>query len=183
MFTGIIREVGTVIAVGRTRGSLRLSVRAARTARRVRVGSSVAVAGVCLTVVRRTASTLTFDVMPETLKKTTLGRLVVESKVNIEPSLRLGDELGGHLVSGHVDGVGTVESVRRVGRSRLVVIRSKLKPILHGSVALDGVSLTVARKSGDTFTVALVPYTLRHTTLLLLTKGSLVNVEVDRGRW
>lgn len=183
MFTGIISEVGIVTAATRARGGLRLSVRASRTARRARVGSSVAVAGVCLTVVRRTGSTLFFDVMPETLKKTTLGNLSVRSKVNLEPSLRLGDELGGHLVSGHVGGVGTVESVRRVGRSRLVVIKSKLKPTLHGSVALDGVSLTVARLKSAAFTVALVPYTLRHTTLSLLTKGSAVNIEVDRGRW
>lgn len=187
MFTGIIREVGTVIAVERARGGLRLSVRSVRTTRRVRVGSSVAVAGVCLTVVRRTGPTLIFDIMPETLRKTTLERLSVGSKVNIEPSLRLGDELGGHLVSGHVDGVGVVQAVRRVGHSKVVVIRTHslhsriLK--LHGSVAVDGVSLTVARKARTTFTVALVPYTLRQTTLHLLTKGSRINIEVDRGQW
>lgn len=187
MFTGIIREVGTMTAVARTRGSLRLSVRAARIARRVKVGSSVAVAGVCLTVVRRTGSTLTFDVMPETLKKTTLDCLAIGSKVNIEPSLRVGDELGGHLVAGHVDGVGEVSSVSRVGGSKVMVIRSPRtitrRIHLHGSVTVDGVSLTVARKARGTFTVALVPYTLRHTTLNLLTKGSRVNIEVDHGRW
>lgn len=187
MFTGIIREVGTVTAAENARGSLRLSVRVARIVRRARVGSSVAVAGVCLTVIRRTASTLSFDVMPETFKKTTLDRLAIGSKVNIEPSLRLGDELGGHLVSGHVDGVGTVAAVSRIGRSKVVAIRPPQTVTrrihLHGSVTVDGVSLTVARKAGSTFTVAIVPYTLAHTTLRLLTKGSRINIEVDRRRW
>ena len=179
MFTGIVREVGTVVAFD---GS-RLVVAAAETAAVSTVGDSVAVAGVCLTVVESSGGSLAFDVVPETLTRTALGRLEEGARVNLEAPVRVGDPLGGHLVQGHVDSVGRVRSVAQEGDGRRVwfdapesIVRYCLE---KGSIAVDGVSLTIAAVGVDGFEVALIPHTLAVTTLGELEPGSQVNLEVD----
>jgi riboflavin synthase len=179
MFTGIVRELGTVEAFD---GS-RLVVRASETAAGSGVGDSVAVAGVCLTVVELGDGRLSFDVVPETLARTALGALEPGGVVNIEPSLRVGDQLGGHVVQGHVDAVGRIRSVTREGDGRRVWVDAPEEVVGYslekGSIALDGVSLTVAALDESGFEVALIPYTLAVTTLGRLEPGDEVNLEPD----
>jgi riboflavin synthase len=179
MFTGIVRELGTVAAFD---GS-RLVVAATETAASAGVGDSVAVAGVCLTVVERDERRLAFDVVPETLSRTALGGLEPGSSVNLEPSLRVGDALGGHVVQGHVDGVGRVRSITPEGDGRRVWIDAPETVVRYciekGSIAVDGVSLTVAAFDDEGFEVALIPHTLAVTTLGSLEPGDEVNLEAD----
>ena len=179
MFTGIVRELGRVDAFD---GS-RLVVSAPETAGGAAVGDSVAVAGVCLTVVETGEGRLAFDVVPETISRTALGRLEPGGAVNLEPSLRVGDQLGGHVVQGHVDGVGRVRSVTAEGDSRRVWIDAPEEIVRYclekGSIAVDGVSLTVAAFDDDGFEVALIPHTLAVTTLGRLEAGDPVNLEAD----
>ena len=183
VFTGIVREVGRVAAVDGGDGGVRLEVEAPETARVVAVGDSVAVGGCCLTVVAATDGRLAFDAVPETLARTSLGALAPDARVNVEPALRVGDPLGGHYVQGHVDGVGRVRSVDREGEGSRMWI--DVPPELHryvvvkGSIAVDGVSLTVADADDAGFAVALVPHTMTATTLAALAPGALVNVETD----
>ena len=179
MFTGIVRELGTVDAFD---GS-RLVVAAQETAVSAAVGDSVAVAGVCLTVVEAEAGRLAFDVVPETLARTALAGLEPGSEVNIEPSLRVGDQLGGHVVQGHVDAVGRVRSLAAEGESHRVWIDAPETVVRYciekGSIAVDGVSLTVAAFDDEGFEVALIPHTLEVTTLGRLEPGAEVNLEAD----
>jgi riboflavin synthase len=179
MFTGIVRELGTVDAFG---GS-RLVVAAPETAASARVGDSVAVAGVCLTVVANEDGRLAFDAVPETLSRTALGSLEPGDPVNVEPSLRVGDPLGGHVVQGHVDAVGRVRSVTSEGAGRRVWVDAPEAVVRYciekGSIAVDGVSLTVAAFDDDGFEVALIPHTLSVTTLGRLEPGNEVNLEAD----
>ncbi len=182
MFTGIVKEMGSVEAVERGDGGMRLRVRAAL-ASELREGDSVAVAGVCLTAAAVDGAGFGVDAMNQTLGLTTLGDLAPGDRVNLEPALRAGEPLGGHLVQGHVDGVGTVSGVADDGISRRV--RIELPEGLQryvadrGSIALDGVSLTVVVVEGAAVEVALIPETLERTTLGRLAKGDRVNVEVD----
>jgi riboflavin synthase len=179
MFTGIVRELGTVEAVD---GS-QLVVAAKDTADSATVGDSVSVAGVCLTVVERGEGTLAFDVVPETLSRTALGRLEPGSSVNLESSLRVGDQLGGHVVQGHVDAVGRVRSVEPEGEGRRVWVDAPDTVVRYciekGSIAVDGVSLTIATFDDEGFEVALIPHTLAVTTLGRLGPGDEVNLEAD----
>lgn len=179
MFTGIVRELGTVDAFD---GS-RLVVAAPDTADGVAVGDSVSIAGVCLTVVGAEEGRLAFDVVPETLSRTALSRLEPGDRLNIEPSLRVGDPLGGHVVQGHVDAVGAVRSVTPEGDSRRAWIDAPDGIVRYclekGSIAVDGVSLTVAGLDDEGFEVALIPHTLSVTTLGDLEPGDEVNLEVD----
>jgi riboflavin synthase len=179
MFTGIVRELGTVDAFY---GS-RLVVAAQETAASATVGDSVAVAGVCLTVVEADAGRLAFDVVPETLARTALGRLTPGRQINLEPSLRVGDQLGGHVVQGHVDAVGRVRSVAPEGESHRVWVDAPETVVRYciekGSIAVDGVSLTVAAFDDEGFEVALIPHTLEVTTLGRLEPDDEVNLEAD----
>jgi riboflavin synthase len=179
MFTGIVRELGTVVAFD---GS-RLVVAGPETAAGAAVGDSVAVTGVCLTVVAAGDAELAFDVVAETLSRTALGRLQPGSPVNLEPSLRVGDQLGGHVVQGHVDAIGRVRSVTPEGDGRRVWVDAPETVLGYclekGSVAVDGVSLTVAALDDDGFEVALIPHTLDVTTLGRLAAGDEVNLEAD----
>ena len=183
MFTGIVKEVGTVAWVEGGEDGVRLVVEAAETASRVGLGDSVSIGGVCLTVVAVEDSRLAFDAVPETLRRTSLGALVAGAGVNLEPALGAGEPMGGHVVQGHVDGTGEVTAVSDDGFASRVEVR--VGPELaryvveHGSVALDGVSLTVARLADDGFEVSLIPETLERTTLSTLEPGSRLNVEVD----
>ena len=183
MFTGIVRERGRIVTVERNGGGLRLRIAAAETAREAEPGDSVAVAGCCLTVTAAADGALEFDAVPETLSRTTLGGLAAGNEVNLEPALRAGEPLGGHFVQGHVDGRGRVATLERDGNGAR--LRVELAPELlrycveKGSIALDGVSLTIAALPDDDVEVALVPFTLEHTTLASLGAGDEVNVEVD----
>jgi riboflavin synthase len=179
VFTGIVREVGTVAAFD---GS-RLVVGAPETAAGVAVGDSVSVAGVCLTVVEAGEGRLAFDVVAETLSRTALGGLAADDRVNLESALCVGDPLGGHVVQGHVDAVGRVRSVAPEGDSLRVWVDAPESIVRYclekGSIAVDGVSLTVAALDDDGFEVALIPHTLAVTTLGSLEPGDEVNLEVD----
>lgn len=183
MFTGLIETVGVVTGSAPRRGSLRLTIRSSLPIARLSPGESIAVQGVCLTVAALSDHAFAADVIPETLARTTLGGVKRGARVNLERSLRLSDRLGGHLVQGHVDGTARVAGIsRRGGEHRLEIhAPAALRPFLapKGSVALDGVSLTVASVSGTRFEVALIPETLARTTLGDVAAGDRVNVEVD----
>src|SRR5215213_6035270 len=182
MFTGIIREVGAVEAVDRTADGARLRVRAG-VAGGLGAGESVSVNGVCLTVASPGNDAFEADVMNQTLSVTTLGDLDAGAAVNLEPALRAGEPLGGHLVQGHVDGRGQITEVSDDGFALRVRVRvpEGLRRYVaeHGSVAIDGVSLTVAALIPDGLEVSLIPETTERTTLGGLSEGSEVNVEVD----
>jgi riboflavin synthase len=183
VFTGIVREVGRVAAVEGDDDGLTLQVEAPRTAEALAVGDSVAVAGVCLTAEAVEDGTVRFHAVPETLARTSLGRLGPGDQVNVEPALRAGEPLGGHIVQGHVDDLGTVASLVEEGDGARLTIGAADGVLRYcvekGSIAVDGVSLTVAALEGETFSIALVPHTLAATTLGRLAPGSPVNLEVD----
>ena len=184
MFTGIVEEIGEVRGLERHGDVLRLDLAARTTLEGSELGASVAVNGVCLTVVAGHADGLAFEIGPETLTRTTLGRLKAGSVVNLERPLRFGAALGGHLVLGHVDGIGTVEVVTRVestARVRIELPGPALAPLLvpQGSVAVDGVSLTVAALERQAFEVMVIPHTLSVTTFGTLAPGQAVNLEMD----
>jgi riboflavin synthase len=184
MFTGIVEEVGAVRSYSRRGASARLEVGARLTTEGSEIGASVAVNGVCLTVVDRGLDGFAFDLGPETLEVTALGDLRAADRVNLERPLRFGGALGGHLVLGHVDGVGTVAEVTRVestARIRIALSDPALDPLFipRGSVAVDGVSLTVAALGVGTFEIMLIPHTLGVTTLAGLRPGQRVNIEAD----
>ena len=183
MFTGLIREVGTVVGVDGGDAGVRLTVDAPETARDASIGDSVAIAGVCLTVVEANDGTLVFDAVPETLARSSLGRLASGARVNLEPALRAGEAMGGHYVQGHVDGVGTVRSVEEEGDGKRIWLDAPAELLRYivekGSVAVEGTSLTVAGLDGTGFAVALIPHTLAVTTLGDLEPGGSVNLEAD----
>jgi riboflavin synthase len=183
VFTGIVRELGSVVSAGGGSAGLALAIEAGDTARGASVGDSVSVNGVCLTVDALDASRLSFHAVPETLARTTLASLSAGDAVNVEPAVRAGEPLGGHYVQGHVDGVGRVQSVEAEGDGLRVFVEAPAEVLRYcvekGSIAVDGVSLTVAEVSDDAFAVALVPHTLAATTLSALAPGLAVNLEVD----
>jgi riboflavin synthase len=183
MFTGIVRELGTIAAVDGTADGVRVVLEAPATAGAASVGDSIAVNGVCLTVVETATGSLSFDAVPETLRRSSLARLAPGEHVNVEPALRAGEPLGGHYVQGHVDGVGEVRSSESEGDGRRVWIDppAELRRYLveKGSIAVEGVSLTVAELDDAGFAVALVPHTLAVTTLGDAAAGDPVNLEVD----
>lgn len=183
MFTGIVRELGRVVAAVGGEDGLRLRVEAHLTAPGTATGDSVAVNGVCLTAEAVEDGSIAFHAVPETLSRTTLGALRAGDRVNVEPALRLGEPLGGHLVQGHVDGLGRVQSVEAEGEGLRVIVETPSELLRYcaekGSITVDGVSLTVAELHEDAFGVALVPHTLAATTLGDLVPGRAVNLEVD----
>ena len=183
MFTGIVEEMGTVVAVHPTDQGLRLVIEARRSAAELGLGDSICTQGVCLTCVERNGDRFGVDVSAETLRRTTLGRLSPGDRVNLELPLRLNDRLGGHLVTGHVDGVGRLLSIVEEGESRLYTFEAPDEGarylVQKGSIAVDGVSLTVAGLRRSEFDVALIPHTLRVTTLGSLRPGEPVNLEAD----
>ena len=171
MFTGIVRERGRVVSFDGSHLVVETTQDAA-------FGDSVAIAGVCLTVVARGEGTLAFDVVRETIEKTTLGTLAPGDPVNVEPALRAGDPMGGHIVQGHVDGVGRVRSTGEL--TWIDAPGDILRFVVEkGSIAVDGTSLTIAALDGKGFAVALIPHTLAATTLGELAPGDAVNLEAD----
>jgi len=184
MFTGLISDLGTVERIAPQQGGARLTLRPNSLAvDELALGESVCCSGACLTVVERGAGLVSFDAVPETLARTTLGRWRPGTRVNLERALRLSDRLGGHLVAGHVDAVGEVTTRTPEGQGvRLAVsLPETIAPLVaeKGSIAVDGVSLTVARASRDRFEVALIPETLARTTLGAAAPGARVNLEAD----
>jgi len=184
MFTGIIQTVGHVQSLQKVGGDVRLSIEVnGLPMHDVELGESIAVSGVCLTVVAFDANYFAADVSNETLSRTTLGNLVVGDKINLERALQASSRIGGHWVSGHVDGVALVESISDDARSqrwRFAADKSLLRYIAEkGSVAVNGVSLTVNQADFEGFEVNLVPHTVEHTNFSVLAKNSPVNIEVD----
>ena len=183
MFTGLIEDVGRIGALRFKNGSAVLTVKTKLPVQRMPLGASVAVNGACLTVVKKLRGAFTVDVSPETLARTNLEKLAPGSLVNLEQPMRLQERLGGHLVTGHVDGVGTVASIRKHGEFTMFTFRlpADLGALLvtKGSVAVDGVSLTVNDCLRERFSVAIIPFTLQHTNLQGRRVGDKVNIETD----
>lgn len=178
MFTGIAEETGKITALG---SSLKISAKTVL--EDVHIGDSIAVNGICLTVTASTGDSFTVDVMPETFKRTALGTLSVGSRVNLERAMAANGRFGGHIVSGHIDGTGRILSRRSDGNAVWLSFgadKSILKYIvLKGSVAINGISLTVAEVSEDSFSVSLIPHTAQNTNLLDYGTGDIVNIETD----
>ena len=183
MFTGLIEDLGTVRELRKGSDSARLSVATAIPMDELELGASIAVNGICLTVTNFGGGSFTADVSPETLSRSNLGALLPGSRVNLERALRLGDRLGGHWVSGHVDAVGTLEQAQRHGNAWRLTFRLPAEVnryvVEKGSVAIDGISLTVNSVGDETFSVAIIPHTLALTTLKEAKVGARVNIETD----
>jgi riboflavin synthase len=178
-----VRELGTVDAVEGGEEGVRLVLAAPRTAPAVEVGGSVSLNGCCLTAESVDGGRIAFHAVPETLRRTSLARLRAGDRVNVEPAVRAGDPLGGHYVQGHVDAVGRVQSVEAEGEGLRIWIEAPPEVLRYcdakGSVAVEGVSLTIAEVAEDAFGVALIPHTLAVTTLSELAPGREVNLEAD----
>ena len=183
MFTGIVEELGTIAAIEGDEGGLQLQIEAPALAPLSRIGDSINVSGCCLTVVAVRGSTLAFEVVPESLRRTALGGLAPGAPVNLEDALRAGEPYGGHIVQGHVDGVGELAERREEGIGLWLRFRAPENVqrylIEKGSVTVAGVSLTVAELHDDGFAVAIVPHTLQVTTFGTLAVGDPVNLEAD----
>ena len=183
MFTGIVEELGEVVAIEPLEQAYRLRVSGPKVTSDAALGDSIAVNGVCLTVTALDGSTFASDVMNETLKRSSLAELQVGSSVNLERAMSVGDRLGGHIVQGHVDGVGVIRTRTSTPNWDLVTIdipgEMRRYLVEKGSVTVDGVSLTVAELDEEGFVVSLIPATLAHTTLGVKGKGEHVNLEVD----
>jgi riboflavin synthase len=182
VFTGLVADLGTVDAVDATADGVRLAVRT-RLAGELAEGDSVAVNGVCLTATAIAGGRFSADVMHETLRRSSLAEVAEGTPVNLELPLRAQDRLGGHMVQGHIDGIGTVREVRDDGFARVVTIGARPELLRYvvqkGSIAVDGVSLTVASVTDDAFSVSLIPETLERTNLGAAAPGRPVNLEVD----
>ena len=182
MFTGLVADLGTVTAVEATSDGVRLAVRTAL-APELSEGDSVAVNGVCLTATAIDGGRFSADVMHETLRRSSLAEVGEGAEVNLELPLRAHDRLGGHVVQGHVDGLGTISAVHEDGFARVVEISAPPEMLRYvvekGSIAVDGISLTVASVTDDAFTVSLIPETLERTNLGAAAPGQPVNLEVD----
>jgi len=183
MFTGLIEDVGKIGLLRINKNSAVLEVKTKLPLRAMPLGASVAVNGACLTVVKKTKDVFMVDVSPETLQRTNLQSLAAGGLVNLEQPMRFQDRLGGHLVTGHVDGIGTITAIKPEGgftvfRFRVPAIISSLL-VAKGSVAVDGISLTVNDCRRDGFSVAIIPFTLQHTNLRVRKVGDKVNLETD----
>jgi riboflavin synthase len=183
MFTGLIEDMGTVVSFRRSDKAAVLGIATALPAHEIALGDSVAVNGICLTVTSISGTVLTFDVSPETISKSTFESLRTGDKVNLERALRMGDRLGGHIVSGHVDCCGRLSRIEQASGYHVLtfalpaVFARYLVP--KGSVAINGISLTVNEVSGDGFTVTVIPHSFDNTTLADLAPGGRVNIETD----
>jgi len=185
MFTGIIEEIGRVLCFHSSTATRRLTVASGRLVRELSIGDSIAVSGVCLTAVEVTPASFSADLAVETLARTSLSRLAAGSMVNLQLPARAGDRMGGHTVQGDVDGVGELVGLRRIPGAEDYWLSVQLPPALakyvveKGSIAIEGISLTVARIEGDVVTIAIIPHTAQATNLLSLRPGDPLNIEVD----
>lgn len=183
MFTGIVENQGIVIKKEERGGQVRFGFRFQRKEKGLKIGDSIAVSGVCLTAVRVSPSGFEVDVVRQTLEATTLGMLERGGRVNLERSLKLGDGLGGHFVTGHIDGRATIVQIERRKKNTTLFLKASKDIITlladKGSVACDGISLTVQKVRGPVFQIAVIPHTLKVTTLGIKQVGSEINIEVD----
>ena len=183
MFSGIIEELAKVKEIEKRGSSLRLTVRSDKVLEDIREGDSISVNGVCLTVVDYSDNSFSAEVSPETLRSSNLSGLKRESRVNLERSLKLGERLMGHMVSGHIDGTGVIKEKKRRGDFIEISVKAPVELMKYivkkGSVALDGISLTVADRSEDRFRISVIPYTAEMTTLGFKGAGDSVNLECD----
>ncbi len=183
IFTGIVEELGIIRHINQGAKSIKMNIGADKVVQDVRIGDSIAVNGVCLTVIEHSANHFVADVMPETVAKTNLKGLKPANKVNLERALSLGDRLGGHLVQGHVDAVGSILKKQPMDIATLYEIKAPLEILKYtvpkGSIAIDGISLTVIDVFSDSFTVSLIPHTAENTTLGFKKPGETVNLESD----
>lgn len=183
MFTGIIQKLGKVARVQRSDGHGQLAVEAGGWPEGAALGESIAVMGVCLTLTGNRDGCLHFDVLNETFEKTNLGDRKPGDPVNLERALRVGDAIGGHFVTGHVDGAGVLRSVKPVGRDWILDVQAPahlmLEMVPKGSIALDGISLTLVDVRSDAFTVHIIPHTYEQTTVHALRPGDRINLETD----
>jgi riboflavin synthase len=183
MFTGLVESMGAVRRIDPSGAGKRLTISAPHFAAELEIGESVSVSGACLTVIGHDQETCQFEAGPETLQVTHIGELKTGDRVNLERALRVGDRLGGHLVQGHVDGVGRIVERRRDGEWEIVWFSCPGELTAHmipkGSIAVDGVSLTIVQVSSDRFSVMLIPHTLANTTLGFKAVGASVNLETD----
>ena len=183
MFTGLVEEVGTMVGASKGEKSMKLTIGARKVMENVKLGDSISTNGVCLTVSSFTDSTFTVDVMPETMRKTNLGKLKNGSLVNLERALKVSDRLGGHIVSGHIDGTGIVREYKDEDNATWLTVETNKEVIKYiipkGSIAIDGTSLTVVDTTDNSFRVSLIPVTKEETVLLKKTVGDEVNLECD----
>ena len=183
MFTGIVEEMGTVRRLNQSPNRCELELSAAKVLEGTQIGDSIAVNGVCLTVIRMDKDHFTADVMPETLRRSNLGQLKTGSKVNLERAMAANGRFGGHIVAGHIDGTGTIRSMQPEGNAVLVTISAAPELLRYvvekGSIAIDGISLTVARVDSETFSVSIIPHTQSNTILADRKVGDRVNLETD----
>lgn len=183
MFTGIIEETGSVESIVQNGDSAVITINASKVLENTNIGDSIAVNGVCLTATSITGGRFSADVMAETLRRSSLGKLSHGSRVNLERAMAANGRFGGHIVSGHIDGTGTIRSMEREANAVWVEIAASetlLKYIVEkGSIAIDGISLTVAKLTNDSFSVSVIPHTGEETTLLKKNKGDIVNLEND----
>ena len=183
MFTGIVEEMGTVRRLNQSPNRCELELSASKVLEGTQIGDSIAVNGVCLTVIRLGEEHFTADVMPETLRRSNLGQLKPGSKVNLERAMAANGRFGGHIVAGHIDGTGKILAMQPEGNAVLVTISATPELLRYvvekGSIAIDGISLTVAKVSHTDFTVSLIPHTGEETTLLKHRSGEIVNLETD----
>ena len=183
MFTGIIEEIGTIKNINTNGVSAQLNIASNIVLEGTKIGDSIAVNGVCLTVTSLTSNSFTADIMAETLRRSNLGNLVPQSKVNLERAMIANGRFGGHIVSGHIDGIGTIIETKPEGNAIWVKIKTSneiLKYIIQkGSITIDGISLTVAKITDQDFSVSIIPHTAENTTLLQKKVGEVVNLEND----
>jgi riboflavin synthase len=183
MFTGIVEEMGAVTLTEQTLQGTRLTILASTVMRDLDIGDSISINGTCLTVVTKGEQSFMVDVSPETLSVTTLGRLTGGAPVNLERAMKLNERIGGHLVAGHVDGVGTIRSRRQEGNAIMFVIEAPHEVLRYcvpkGSVTVDGISLTINELTDHAFSVAVIPHTAAVTTLGVKQVGDAVNLESD----
>ncbi|MCB2290074.1 riboflavin synthase [Clostridium sp. CS001] len=183
MFTGLIEEIGEIKSIEKAAKSARITIKSQRVLKDIKLGDSICTNGVCLTVTEFTSNTFSVDVMAETVRSSNLGKLKPGSKVNLERALRLSDRLGGHIVSGHIDGIGTIVDLEREENATWVSVETTkniLRYIVHkGSITIDGISLTVAYVDDNIFKVSIIPHTKDETTLVIKKIGDKVNLESD----
>ncbi|SCG84340.1 riboflavin synthase alpha chain [Proteiniborus sp. DW1] len=183
MFTGLVEEIGIVESVVKSTKSSRITIKARKVLKGIKLGDSICTNGVCLTVTSFDSNRFSVDVMAETIRRSNLGHFLPGDEVNLERALRLGDSLGGHIVSGHIDGMGTIENFQQEDNAVWITVATSpeiLKYIVpKGSIAIDGVSLTVAYVDDFAFKVSIIPHTKDMTTLLSKKIGDKVNLECD----
>lgn len=183
MFTGLVEEIGKVLKINKNQYSASITLQANKVLENIQIGDSISTNGVCLTVTQFNSESFTVDVMPETIRRSSLKNLKYGSKVNLERALKIGDRLGGHIVSGHIDGVGIIKNFEKDDNATWVTISVENKIIKYiiekGSVAIDGISLTVAYVDEQIFQVSIIPLTNNETTLTSKKMGDEVNIECD----